>query len=394
MGARPRPAARRRVQRAAGAAPPAPAAGARPGRALAGDGGARRRREPPRPRVDPLVDRQRRRLRGPRHPLDVGLDRPARRRARRAARPAAVAGAVGGRGARGGAPHQLQRGRRAPAGREHAAPRLGARLRARLVRRRRRHAAADDARLRLPRVPRPRAALRRRRARASGGALRARRAPRPPARGAGDARLRGAAAAGRLVRAVRPALRRVHRHHRGRVRLRHHARRLAVAGRDADGRVRRRPHQRQGAQGHRPLHLRRPRQARGDGRLRAPPRGAGGAAREHAGGDPGRRGRLRNGQHPHRLGLRARRRLARLRPLLPGADRGVVGVRHRTLPVLAAHDAHRDARALAGRGGRLHPAFRHPPPAAAGERGPRDGPRRGPRGPLVRAGAAGGTSST
>ena len=261
MGARPRPVARRSVQPTARAAPPAPSPDALPRRPLAGDGRARRRRQPPRPGMDPLLDRQQRGLRGPRHTLDLGVDRPARRRARRAARPAAVAGALGRRGAGGRAPHQLQRGRRPPAGGEHAAPRVGARLRTRLLRRRGRRAPPHDARLRLPRVPRPRSALRRRRARAGRVALRARRAARPPARGPGDARLRGAAAARRLVRAVRPALRRVRRHHRGGVRLRHHARRLAVPGRDADGGVRRRPHQRQGAQGHRPLHLRRTRRS-------------------------------------------------------------------------------------------------------------------------------------
>ena len=67
--------------------------------------------------------------------------------------------------------------------------------------------------------------------------------------------------------------------------------------------------------GHRPLHPRGPREVRGDDRLRPPSRRTGRAAREHPRDDsrPGRT--VGDGQHPHRLGLGARRRMARVLPL-------------------------------------------------------------------------------
>ena len=249
-----------------------------------------------RPRGDPL-DRARRGLdRAPQAPDPLSGELPSRgagggadpavgprpRRLRGAAgsHPAAACGCWNDSPActcrpRGGPAHQLQPWGHAPAGRAVAAGGLEPGLRAGLVRRRGGPAPPHDAGLRLARVPRAGAPLLRRRAGPARDPLRARRAARPPAGEPRDPRVRGPGAARGRVRALRPAVRRLHRHHRGRVQLRHHPGRLAVARRDAHGRVRRRPHQRQGSQGHRPLHPRGPRHVRGDDRLRPPSRRTG-----------------------------------------------------------------------------------------------------------------------
>ena len=103
---------------------------------------------------------------------------------------------------------------------------------------------------------------------------------------------------------------------------------------------------------------------------------------------PGRRRWFADGQHSHRVGVRARRRVAWLPELLPRAHWWLVGLQHRALRSLAPRDSSRDAGAVTDSGHRSHEVFRHPSSAAAGERRGRDGPRCRPCGPQTRSGPA------